>query len=562
MVLRHTRRLCEHVPLSATAGTPVYTPLRPGFWTRRLHRFRRRGALGRVATVVGYGVAGLGTYVATCLVIRTLHQPTVDALFAPARDYTLEEWRDVEPTLQPGDVLLMRGTGPMSWCITTLQFLLSFCTPAALRYSHVAVVVAPAVVEYVEREEAAAAAAAPPYCVSALRDVFCTDTAGDAGPAVPEAGRGGGSRSVRELLQAEEAALHRSPVTRRGAIVLEAMDNKDYDVPDVRGRVSHDAVQLVEASRRLLSMTPSGVPAYKYFAVRRLRHYDHTPERQSRLAQFCEDSEGRRMDSSLLYPLAFVWPRVHTRTHPLRQLVTGEVSCSELIVELYQHLGVVRRHWRWVPVEPATAAPATSSDVAATAAQVPPAPTAADVADDRRRHSLHVYDLAYGRVDAQTRQPLLSRDRPLLPDTEVVEGGELIAAAGVRRRSCTARAQPRWDHVEDMTITDMYGRAVSAMWAAEVRRRLRRPADATYYVDDTVPPLVLRAGDTTRGLDGRDYQLQWYYAHNSVATCPFHFTAGAGETVLDFAANTSLGPESYMRIARRGDALSRAMEDH
>lgn len=592
--------------MSAAVGSPVYKEMPNFFWHRRVHNFRRRGAFGRLATLAGYGAAGAGVYVATCVVVRTLHQPTVDALFAPGRDYTLEDWKDVEPTLQPGDIILMRGTGPVSWCITTLQFILSF-KPAALRYSHVAVVVAPAVIEHINDDTSETGAPAapghtgargaassskvwalstPPYRVRDLSEVFERGTEGAEsaapapGPRVPVSP----ALWVREQLRAEEAALQRRPVIRRGAIILEAMDNKEYDVVDVKGNVTHDTVQLVEASRRLLSVTPSGVPAYHYFAVRRLHNYDHTPERERRLARFCEESEGRRMDSSLLYPLAFLWPRLHTQAHPLRQLITGEVSCSELIVELYQELGVLRRRWRWVPLERGTTAPALPPSNDATqqgnarsdgqhsasndenngrdVVAPPPPPTAADVKDDRRSRSLHVYDYAYGRLEARAQRPIITRDRPLLPDTSVVENSEAIAAADVRLRSSRARLKPSWDHIARMEyITNFYGRPLTGDAEELARQQVKQRSEATYHVDMAVPPLVLRAGDTARGVDGRDYQLQWYYGHSSVATCPYHFTEGAGESVLDFAANMSLGRESHMRIVREEDALSRAMEE-
>lgn len=589
-MLRRSCRLADHIGMSATSGRPVYkNSAEDTFMRRRLRSFTRRGPLGRVMTVVGYGAAGIAAYIAACLVVRTAHQRTVDSLFAPGLDYTLEEWVDVEPTLEPGDVLLMRGTGPMSWCITTLQFILSGMSPAALRYSHVAVVVAPAIIEYVDADsvsdtDAAAARqtvsglSTPPYRVPSLRDVFATDVApsktGKAGATVvaPTAASDRASASsVRAQLQAEETALRRRPVVRRGAIILEAMDNKEYDVPDVKGNVTHDTVQLVEASRRLHSMTPGDVPAYHYFAVRRLRNYEHTPERQARLARFCEASEGRCMDSSLLYPLAFMSPKMHANTHPLRQLVTGEVSCSELILELYQELGIVQRRWRWVPVPSDASGSATRTDNLAAAAAAAagasatsptPQPTAADVADDRRGCSLHVYDFVYGRLDAQARQPLLTRDRPLLPDEVVVENGAIIAAPAVRLRSTTPRLRPTWPHVDRLKeMTDIYGRVLSGSDAERARQHLQRRTESTYKVDPAVPAVTLRAGDVARGVDGQTYQLQWYYAHNSLATCPFHFTEGMGEQVIDFAANIGLSQESFIRIVRGGsDALLLAMK--
>ncbi|KAL7703000.1 hypothetical protein NQL31_000757 [Lotmaria passim] len=577
-MLRLSRRLAEHIPSSAEYTSPVYHHANPNsFWARRRRYFMQRGALGKFFTLVGFGAAGAGAYLATCVVVRTFHQPTVDALFTSGEDYTLEEWRTVEPTLQPGDIILMRGTGLMSWTIATLQFMFSFMHPAALRYSHVAVVVAPAVVEYMDEDQYSRHAAQPPYKVECLADVFAEEppvtSSSSSAKALADAKVAAtptGKHSLRAQLQAEEAALRRRPVIRRGAVILEAMDNKDYDVPDVTGKVTYDTVQVVEASRRLLSTTPDNTPAYHYFSVRRLQHYEHTPERQAKMKKFCLDSEGRRMDGSLLYPLAFLSAKLHTLTHPLRSTVTDEVSCSELIVELYQNLGVVQRRWRWVPLDPSAApSPAAMPELSSSSSsslgevqEVVPAPTSADVAHDRSAKSLHVYDYVYGHVNDRAGRPVIASDRPALPEASIIENGENLALPELRVRSAIAPLQPTWPEVDAIKgFSDFYGRTLTGEAEVAARNERMTRTTATYVRNPDVPSPALRAGDVATGLDGRTYQLQWYYKHNSTATCPFNFTEGAGEAVLDFATNLGLGPEIHMHIDRPGDKNRWILED-
>ncbi|KPA73194.1 putative mitochondrial hypothetical protein [Leptomonas pyrrhocoris] len=573
-MLRLTRHLAEHIQSSAQYTTPVFhSTKRSSFWAKRRRNFYQRGCIGRLFTVCGYGAAGVAAYLATCLVVRTLHQTTVDGLFTPGEDYTLEEWHTIEPTLRPGDIVLMRGSGLMSWTIATLQFVLSCMHPAALRYSHVAVVVAPAIVEYVDEDACHNGAAQPqPYKVERLEDLFAEEGTSAEPAASPSAAAASkGDLAVRAQLQAEEAALRRRRVLRRGAVILEAMDNKEFDVPDVTGKVIHDTVQLVEASHRLFSITPDGSPAYHYFAVRRLQNYEHTPARQAKLRQFCLDSEGRRMDGSLLYPLAFLFARLHTLTRPLRSAVSGEVSCSELVVELYQELGVVQRHWRWVPLGRSSTASSPQknedddsdsvkeNDVGEEEAM--PSPTPADVIHDRSANSLHVYDYVYGRINDRDGKPVMSRDRPALPDASTIENGDVLAESELRTRSAVAPLRPVWPEVDAVKeFSDLFGRTLAGEADEAAREKMRTRATASYVRRHATPTPVLRSGAVAKGVDGRDYQLQWYYKHNSIATCPFHFTQGIGESVLDFAMNISLGPEIHMRIDRPGDAAGWILE--
>lgn len=593
IMLRASRRFAVHYGMSAETGRPVYMSSSGSFWLRWAENFRRRSVAGKAASLVGYAAMVVGVYLATSIAVRVAHQPSVDRLFEPGIDYTLEEWAAVEPTLRPGDIILMRGSGLMSWTITTLQFLHSWMRPSALRYSHVAVVVAPAVVEYVPEAEAAAeaaASAASPCYASSLEEALSL-----APPAVSHAPaaakvepsswgfggrRGSGPPSVAAVLEREEAELHRQPVVRRGALILEAMDNKDYHVPDVCGVVRYDAVQVVEASRRLSSVSADGTAAYSYFSVRRLRQYSHSAAQQSTLVDFCCRNVGRPMDGSFLLPLAFLRPSWHSIAHPHRGRTSADVSCSELVVELYQALSILQRRWTWVPLQSTaeTAAAAVSTSTAATPLPLStasplkergewhaslqllhpaaPSPTSADVIDCRDAKSLHVSDYSYGGIANRTSRPLVA---PRVGDAEVIDGGAELAAPLLRHRSSTAPMQPVWPS----SSAGRSGAAHSGQadyrplpTAGEMEEMALRqePArsreEATFEYRPGEPLIDLYAGDIARDIHGGWMQLQWHYKHCSTATAPYHFTEGADKRVLDFALNMSLGPEIFMKVPR------------
>lgn len=156
---------------------------------------------------------------------------------------------------------------------------------------------------------------------------------------------------VRDMLCAESTALEPSRRLKRGAIILEAMDNVDYHVDDIHGEGRYNVVQRVEATKRLCSLDAQGNHAYLHFSVRRLRNFNRTPDVLQRVRRFCEDNEGRPMDGSVFYVLSFINPRLYEMLRPSR-FARCEVSCSELVVELYQRLGLVQRMWRWVPLNP------------------------------------------------------------------------------------------------------------------------------------------------------------------------------------------------------------------
>mmetsp|Transcript_22630 Transcript_22630/g.26243 ORF Transcript_22630/g.26243 Transcript_22630/m.26243 type:complete len:379 (+) Transcript_22630:47-1183(+) len=244
-------------------------------------------------------------YVGVCTLVHKNHRPTIDAMFDEdhAEEYLMDDWSAIEPTLREGDVVLLMGTGSMSWKITNTQFVLSGMRPAALRYSHVGVVVKPAEV---------------------AGSTFRTQSQRRLGALLP-----------RNAVSQEQA----SSSTTRGAMMMEAVDNKDVKCPDWEGKVRCDCVQVVEISKRVFGK--EGVrPCYHRFAVRRLQGFEWTPERREKLNQFLTSKIGQPMDKSPKLMLAFIWPRLYDALQ-VRQ--NHEISCSELIADLFKAVGIIQR---------------------------------------------------------------------------------------------------------------------------------------------------------------------------------------------------------------------------
>lgn len=215
---------------------------------------------------------------------------------------------------------------------------------------------------------------------------------------------------------ATAASVHRFHWRREGAVVMEAMVNTDSQVKDIHGDVCTDCVQCVYATDRLWSkFKKNGKPAYDRFAVRHLLRPEGTLEEAERngrkkngvsqildqpsscssstpcsfhgdgsgegcgegltfeekVRSFAAEHQARPLDTSLLYFCAYLSHFLHHLLRPLR-LTGGTVSCSELIVELYQQTGVVQRKWEWVPLSSSELAalheilPCLSSDLAKT----------------------------------------------------------------------------------------------------------------------------------------------------------------------------------------------------
>lgn len=263
----------------------------------------------------GGGLFACGAYVAVCLFVGWRQAAAVELLFQPQEDYALEEWSQVEPTLCEGDIVLLMGTGMTSWKIIMAQFAYSCMQPAALRYSHVAVVVEPAQLERWPSQSAA---------TTSMETSMHNRSLSPAG-------------TIADILRNERSMLQRKQ--KRGAVIMEAIDNCDVNAPDVNGKVRHECVQLVEAKHRLFGREGERW-CYNRFAVRRLKGFEWTPQRKRLLRAFINENVGRPMDKSPLLVLSFIHPRLYEWTGAR---ATGrEVSCGELIVDLYKWCGVIQ----------------------------------------------------------------------------------------------------------------------------------------------------------------------------------------------------------------------------
>ena len=123
-----------------------------------------------------------------------------------------------------------------------------------------------------------------------------------------------------------------------GPIMLEAVDNKDINCPDQAGVVRHDCVQMVDVCQRAFGKDGDRL-CYHRLAVRHLNGFEWTPDRRRRLAEFASRMEGRPLDKDALsVSLRFLHPLLYQLFGKPRQ--SSEVSCSELIAELYKSIGV------------------------------------------------------------------------------------------------------------------------------------------------------------------------------------------------------------------------------
>lgn len=221
-------------------------------------------------------------------------------------EYLMEDWAKVEPTLREGDIVLLMGTGSMSWKICNTAYVISRLKAASIRYSHVGVVVQPAEME--------------------------------SKPSVFRSSSGKSTQYKNEVL-ARVAASNAVPKVVRGALMLEAVDNKDINCPDWQGTVRHDSVQVVEIGKRAFGKQGER-PCYHRFAVRRLQGFEWTPDRRDKLRRFIDNHVGQPMDKSPKLMIAFMFPKLYDW---LQVRSSNEVSCSELIADLYKAVGVIQK---------------------------------------------------------------------------------------------------------------------------------------------------------------------------------------------------------------------------
>ncbi|KAG8348330.1 hypothetical protein TRVL_00856 [Trypanosoma vivax] len=293
-------------------------------------RFRSQSFARKCVTIASMLCLSCCGYVLLSVAVFLQRQSTVDQVFQAQEDHPIEDWALVEPTLREGDIVLMMGTGPVSTKIAAAQFLYSGMRASALHYSHVAVVVEPAQFERWPLRQASPFAAGGPIGSSSSN--AATDNVEDY--------RG---RSLEAFVALGSGKLPTQRRRKRGAVIMEAIDNEDIMAPDVNGVVRKGCVQLVEASHRLFGQDGDRL-CYKRFAVRRLKGFEWTPQRKRLLRTFINENVGRPLDKSPLVLLSYLHPQLYEWTGS-RALGT-EVSCGEIIADLYKYCGVIRQRSR------------------------------------------------------------------------------------------------------------------------------------------------------------------------------------------------------------------------
>lgn len=309
--------------------------------------------LRRVLKGTGVATAAVGCYVGGSITYANYCASLIDREFVAIADgrqldrpYTIpkgqrsaQHWTDVLPTLRTGDVVLMMGTGSMSWKITTLGFAWMFYDLDALRYSHIAVVVGPDLWADAdtsragrERKMLRPLDALKQLTPSALIDLAVLRVATVFDTPI--------GAEVMRRADAAYTARGRTPDhwrwTTPSPLILEAIDNKDVNGSNVLqpGVTLHDQVQVGYLADRIFGKEGDRW-CYNRVAVRRLTGFEWTPERRQKAREFVEANAGRPMDKSPRLMLAMVDPDLHKRDDP------RTISCSELVVDFYKAIGVL-----------------------------------------------------------------------------------------------------------------------------------------------------------------------------------------------------------------------------
>eukprot|EP00760_Papus_ankaliazontas_P035802 PhM_4_TR8031/c1_g1_i1/m.45857 len=125
---------------------------------------------------------------------------------------------------------------------------------------------------------------------------------------------------------------HVGVIVRRGdkILLLEAIDNEDIRTPDVDGAVRTKQVQVVDPEHRIFGKQGER-RCYSRCAVRRLLSEREIDDNV--VEKFVSENVGRPLDTNPDMLLSYLHPSLYKRAD-------NSVSCSELIVSLYEHLGI------------------------------------------------------------------------------------------------------------------------------------------------------------------------------------------------------------------------------
>jgi hypothetical protein len=222
------------------------------------------------------------------------------ALYLESSRSPLCVWDEAAATLSPGDLILTKGTGSMSWKITNLTYPWTNFDPWSLKYSHVSVVVD------VDRSKD------PP-------DVWVLEAADNRDGNLPS--RDGKVRHAQVQ-------------------VVNAADRLFSVHPDEKVNWFQDSL-LGKVYYTFFAEPPSEEKRYwnrrcfSRAAVRRLEGFEWTAESKKKLEEFLQKNVGRPMDKSPLLSLAQLKPSLYNRKNP------EEISCTELILDMYKYVGAV-----------------------------------------------------------------------------------------------------------------------------------------------------------------------------------------------------------------------------
>eukprot|EP00758_Cryptobia_borreli_P012685 Tbor_TRINITY_DN5768_c0_g1::TRINITY_DN5768_c0_g1_i1::g.19561::m.19561 len=289
---------------------------KPGttFLTRIATRWRRLNTPTKMALFITSPVTMFAAYTGFSMAIYSYTFPRVNEQYKlnkgvpsemiSADHYQeLEDWDTVRQTLQMGDVVLLMGTGSMSWKITNCQFALSGLRPSAMRYSHVAMVVRP-------------------YDKKTKKGPFCL-----------------------EVVNNEDIKLPSYSLV--GNVAVEGLPRtKCCQVVDINQRVlgkhvipGHVHNNNNESNK---DSPPQYQQCYQRLAVRRLKGFNWTKQRRHLLDQFVAANVGRPMDTSPLIMLTHIHPYLYTLAG-VRSKKPELCTCSEVIADAYELLGITKR---------------------------------------------------------------------------------------------------------------------------------------------------------------------------------------------------------------------------
>lgn len=220
------------------------------------------------------------------------------ALYLESQRSPASFWDDTASTLNPGDIILMKGTGKMSWRIANLTYPWTNFDPWALKYTHVSVVVD------VDRTKDPA-------------DVWILEAVDNSDASVPSRDGVVRHRQV-QVVNARDRLFSLRPDDKLGRF-----ENS------ILGKIAYTFFLPPPSEEYKIWKTR----CYSRASCRRLEGFEWTPERRASLKNFVDKNVGRPIDRSPLVSVAQLGPEYYTRKNP------EEITCTELLVDLYKELG-------------------------------------------------------------------------------------------------------------------------------------------------------------------------------------------------------------------------------